>query len=81
MIKNEKVGHCLAAGSTVSSSGDSLARTLEVVDCKDVSGTLLSWDVHPNSFVTKLNCNRPRTGLKYPTWAAVIFVTFGLITC
>jgi len=81
MIKNEKVGYCLAAGSTVSSIGDLLTRTLQVVDCKGVSGTLLSWDAHPYSFNTKLNCNKPTTGWKFPKWAAVIFVIFGLITC
>jgi len=81
MIKSDIVEHCLAAGSTVSSTGNSLTRLLQVVDCKGVSGTLLSWDVHPNSFDTKLQCKKPRTGWKYPKWAAVIFVVFGLITC
>jgi len=81
MIKSDKVEHCLSAGSTVSSNGGSLTRTLEVVDCKGVSGTLLSWDVHPFSFDSKLNCNKPRTGWNYPKWAAVIFVVFGLIAC
>jgi len=81
MIKSDKVEHCLAAGSTVSYNGGSLTRILQVVDCKGVSGTLLSWDVHPYSFDEKLNCNKPRTGWTFPKWAAVIFVVFGLITC
>jgi hypothetical protein len=81
MIKNDKVEHCLAAGSTVSSKGDSLTRILQVVDCSGVSGQLLSWDVHPNSSNTPLSCSAPRTGWNFPKWAAVIFVVFGLITC
>jgi len=81
MIKSDEVDHCLAAGSTVSSNGGSLTRILQVVDCKGVSGTLLSWDVHPYSFDWKLDCNKPKTGWRFPKWAAVIFVVFGLITC
>jgi len=81
MIKNEKVGLCLAAGSTVSSNGDELTRILQVVDCDSVSNTLLSWDVHPSSSDTKLTCLKPKSSWKFPQWAAVIFAVFGIITC
>jgi len=81
MIKNEKVGLCLAAGSTVSSNGDELTRILQVVDCDSESSKLLSWDVHPSSSDTKLTCAKPKSSWKFPQWAAVIFAIFGMITC
>jgi len=81
MIKSEKVGLCLAAGSTVSSNGNELTRTLQVVDCDSVSSSLLSWDVHPYNSNAKLTCVKPKTSWKFPKWAAIIFAVFGMITC
>merc|ERR1719419_1623259 len=68
-IKSIKLGYCIAAGSTLSKTGESLTSTLELVDCDWVSGKLMSWDIYPYNDNTKLECEKPRTGWNYPRWA------------
>lgn len=66
MIRSDKLEYCLAAGSTLTSTGHSLSRVLEVADCKSVNNKFLSWDVHPGTADTQLTCDKPRVGSGFP---------------